>query len=97
MSVLYPWANLTNHFHIDHMFPKSQFTSKRIQKHGVPLTEVGFYMDNVNYLGNLQLLEELPNKEKNDSESIPKTGQLARENGVELIEGKAFEQLVGYK
>ena len=27
-----------------------------------------FYIDNVNYIGNLQLLEELPNKEKNNTE-----------------------------
>ena len=68
MSILYPWADLKNHFHIDHMFPKSLFTRKRIQKLGVPEEQVDFYMDNVNYIGNLQLLEELPNKEKNNTE-----------------------------
>ena len=68
MSILYPWADLKNHFHIDHMFPKSLFTRKRIQKLGVPDTQTDFYIDNVNYIGNLQLLEELPNKEKNNTE-----------------------------
>ena len=68
MSILYPWADLKNHFHIDHMFPKSLFTRKRIQKLGVPENQIDFYIDNVNYIGNLQLLEELPNKEKNNTE-----------------------------
>ena len=68
MSILYPWADLKNHFHIDHMFPKSLFTRKRIQKFGVPEDQIDFYIDNVNYIGNLQLLEELPNKEKNNTE-----------------------------
>ena len=68
LSVLYPWANLRNNFHIDHIFPKSRFTVKRLQRRGVPNESVDFYMDNVNYLGNLQLLEELPNKEKSSKE-----------------------------
>ena len=68
MSVLYPWADLKNNFHIDHMYPKSLFTQKRIEKLGVPQTKVGFYLENVNYLGNLQLLEALPNKEKSNAE-----------------------------
>ena len=68
MSILYPWADLKNHCHIDHMFPKSLFTRKRIQKLGVPDNQADFYIDNVNYIGNLQLLEELPNKEKNNTE-----------------------------
>lgn len=68
MSILYPWADLKNHFHIDHMFPKSLFTRKRIQKLGVPDNQADFYIDNVNYIGNLQLLEELPNKEKSNTE-----------------------------
>lgn len=68
MSVLYPWADLKNHFHIDHMFPKSLFTQKRLQKLGVSDENIGFYIDNVNHIGNLQLLEELPNKEKNNTE-----------------------------
>ncbi len=68
MSVLYPWADLKNHFHIDHIFPKSLFTKKRLKKLGVSEDKIDFYMDNVNYIGNLQLLEELPNKEKSNVE-----------------------------
>jgi len=68
LSVLYPWADLKNVFHIDHIYPKSQFTAKRLAKKGVPDTKIQFYLDNVNYLGNLQLLDGTLNKEKNDKE-----------------------------
>lgn len=68
LSILYPWANLKNNFHIDHMYPKSKFTAKKLSKKGVPESEIQFYIDNVNYLGNLQLLEQLPNIEKKDKD-----------------------------
>lgn len=67
MSILYPWANLKNNFHIDHIHPKVKFTKKTLKKYGVPEKQIEFYMKNFNYLANLQLLEEIPNKEKKDS------------------------------
>ena len=67
MSILYPWANLKNNFHIDHIHPKVKFTKKTLKKYGVPEKQIEFYMENFNYLANLQLLEEIPNKEKKDS------------------------------
>ncbi len=67
LSVLYPWADLKNVFHIDHIYPKSQFTERRLKK-GVASDAMEFYMNNVNYLGNLQLLDGTQNKEKNDSD-----------------------------
>lgn len=68
LSILYPWADFRNHFHLDHIFPKSRFTVKKLEKRGYSQEKIAFYMDNVNYLGNLQLLEEIPNKEKSDRE-----------------------------
>ena len=67
MSVLYPWANLKNNFNIDHIHPKTKFTKRQLEKYGIPEEEMEFYSTNYNFLGNLQLLEEIPNKEKNDS------------------------------
>lgn len=68
LSVLYPWADLKNVFHIDHIYPKSQFTERCLKKKGVASDAMEFYMNNVNYLGNLQLLDGTQNKEKNDSD-----------------------------
>lgn len=66
LSVLYPWADLKNNFHIDHMWPKSKFTAKKLEKRGIANKD--FYMDNVNFIGNLQLLESVPNIEKKDKD-----------------------------
>lgn len=64
MSILYPWANLKNNFHIDHIHPKTMFTRKKLKKAGVTEEDMDFYLANFNYLGNLQLLESTPNEEK---------------------------------
>ena len=68
LSILYPWANLMNNFNIDHIYPKSLFTYKKLEKKGIPEEKRQYFMDNVNYIGNLQLLEETSNKEKKDKE-----------------------------
>ena len=67
LSILYPWADFKNNFHIDHMYPKCYFTEKRLLKADVARNKIQFYLDNVNYIGNLQLLEATPNKEKNST------------------------------
>lgn len=83
LSVLYPWADLKNNFHIDHIYPKSKFTTKKLIKRGIPEDKVSYYIENVNYLGNLQLLEATPNEEKNNKdfdewlkEAFPNLDQL---------------------
>lgn len=68
LSVLYPWADLKNNFHIDHIYPKSKFTPKKLEKRGIPADSISYYLENVNYLGNLQLLEATPNEEKNNKD-----------------------------
>jgi len=65
MSILYPWADLRNRFHIDHIFPKSAFTAKRLKEKGVSENKLGEFIESHNYIGNLQLLEDIPNIEKN--------------------------------
>lgn len=68
MSIIYSWADLRNNFHIDHIFPKSSFTKVRLEKHGIPTPKTDYYLENYNYLGNLQLLESTPNIQKRDKE-----------------------------
>ena len=64
MSILYPWADMRNHFHIDHLYPKSKFTRKQLEKRGLTEEQIEFALKNYNYIGNLQLLEAIPNMEK---------------------------------
>jgi len=66
MSVLYPWADLHNLFHIDHIFPKAEFTQRKLRRRGIENTDD--FLDNFNYIGNLQLLEGLDNVSKNDKD-----------------------------
>lgn len=64
LSILYPWADLRHSFNVDHMFPKSVFTAKKLKAKGVPENKIDDFIANYNYIGNLQMLEEIPNIEK---------------------------------
>lgn len=66
MSILYPWADLKNNFHIDHIYPKSLFTKAKLKNFGVSADNIDEYIEDVDYIGNLQLLEGIPNIEKKD-------------------------------
>jgi hypothetical protein len=51
---------------MDHIFPKSFFKKSELRKRGIPEHKQEFYLENYNYIGNLQLLEGLPNEEKSN-------------------------------
>jgi uncharacterized protein with ParB-like and HNH nuclease domain len=68
LSFLYPTLDFRNRFHIDHIQPKSLFTSRKLKKRGVEPDEIETYINNYNYLPNLQFLEEIPNIEKKNAE-----------------------------
>ena len=65
LTLLFPSIDLrTHHFHIDHIFPKSRFTKARLRTEGVVDEKHDAYADCSNRVGNLQLLEGIPNVEK---------------------------------
>lgn len=64
LAFIYPTLDFRNKFHQDHIFPKKLFTAKRLKKRGIDEDDIEFYIDNYNYLANLQLLEGVPNQEK---------------------------------
>ncbi|MBQ3442868.1 MAG: DUF262 domain-containing protein [Selenomonadaceae bacterium] len=64
MSILYPHINLANNYHIDHIFPQSKFKKKFFTEKNI--TDIVFYMDNLNSFANLQLLPATQNQSKND-------------------------------
>ncbi|MGB8216188.1 MAG: DUF262 domain-containing protein [Candidatus Methanoperedens sp.] len=68
LALLYPSLDFKNKFHQDHIFPKSFFTKKRLLKKGIKEEKIEFYLDNFNYLANIQLLEGIPNEEKSDTD-----------------------------
>ena len=66
MSILYPWADMNNLFHVDHIFPKAEFTERKLRRRGI--IDITDFISNFNYIGNLQLLEGLDNTSKKDKD-----------------------------
>jgi hypothetical protein len=64
LSLLFPFVDLHNQFHIDHVYPISRFTALRLANAGVPEAKIEQYAELANSLGNLQLLEGALNVEK---------------------------------
>ena len=64
LAMLYPGLDMTQSFHIDHIFPRSLFTRARLERAGIGSDRVDAYLDAVDSLPNLQLLQGVPNIEK---------------------------------
>ena len=65
LALLFPFIDLrTHHFHLDHVFPKSHFTRRRLRSAGVGEKDIDGFVDCVDRVANLQLLEGVINNEK---------------------------------
>ena len=64
LSFLFPFIDLRNHFHIDHVFPTSRFTAKKLRGAGIPEEEHEDFQARRDELANLQLLGSELNNEK---------------------------------
>ncbi|MGN2349678.1 GmrSD restriction endonuclease domain-containing protein [Clostridium cagae] len=64
LAVLYPNLDYRNKFHVDHIFPKTFFTKKKLIKKGIDSSKISYYLENYNSMANLQLLEGIKNQEK---------------------------------
>jgi hypothetical protein len=64
LATLYPGRDLTQAFHVDHIFPRSLFTRAKLVKAGIETERMDEYMTKVDSLPNLQLLAGIPNIEK---------------------------------
>lgn len=65
LSLLYErtdWG--TTDYHIDHIFPKTEFTDKKLKKHSIPENKIQQYIEKKDSLANLQLLTSRENHEK---------------------------------
>jgi uncharacterized protein with ParB-like and HNH nuclease domain len=68
LAFIYPSLDFRNKFHQDHIFPKKLFTEKKLKKIGINKNDIEFYLENYNYLANIQLLEGVPNQEKSGTD-----------------------------
>lgn len=67
LSLLYPFVDVQNNrFHIDHVFPKSRFSSNLLRDANVPQAAIPDFQDRVDRLPNLQLLAGEENESKRD-------------------------------
>ena len=64
LSLIFRHLDLRQHFHIDHVFPKSRFTPAKLRDAGVDETDVAQFKDFSDQLPNLQLLEGHENQQK---------------------------------
>ncbi len=64
LSLLFPFVDLHNQFHVDHVFPISRFTAARLQRQGFDGAQAEVMARHADTLPNLQLLEGAINNEK---------------------------------
>lgn len=64
LALLFPFVDLRNQFHIDHVFPISRFSASKLRKAGVSEEKLEEFAAVANELPNLQLLEGAVNMEK---------------------------------
>ncbi len=65
LFLLYDFVDVTtNHFHIDHVFPRASMTPARLKQAGISEEKIPEYLARVNRLANLQLLEGSTNTSK---------------------------------
>lgn len=66
LAMLTPWLKYNQQFHIDHIFPRSRFNTKELRSRKIPEDQWHLWLDNVNDIGNLQLLQGPVNQSKSD-------------------------------
>lgn len=68
LSLLYPNLDYRNKFHMDHIFPQKFFKNSELNKRSIPKEHLETFIENQDYIGNLQLLEGIQNEEKSAQE-----------------------------
>ncbi|WP_419856219.1 DUF262 domain-containing protein [Candidatus Poriferisodalis sp.] len=64
LSLIFPFVDLNDHFHLDHVFPKHAFGSQNLRDAGLPWELHAEYQSKCDRLANLQLLQGRINSEK---------------------------------
>ena len=68
LSLLYPNFDFSNGFHVDHVYPRSKMTERRLLAQDVIPEDARAWPDMRDNLANLQLLQGGPNKSKSNSD-----------------------------
>lgn len=57
LSLIFPEVDLTNHYHVDHIFPTSRFTPRQLREASVQEDRIDNFIERKDGLANLQLLK----------------------------------------
>ena len=68
LSLLYPHFDFSNGFHVDHIYPKSKMTERRLLANKVAPEDAHEWPSMRDNFANLQLLQGGPNKAKSDAD-----------------------------
>jgi hypothetical protein len=66
LTLLFPFVDTRNQFHIDHVFPTAAFHARKLKQLGLSEEDIVRLQDNKDRLPNLQLLQGSDNQSKND-------------------------------
>jgi hypothetical protein len=83
LSLLFPFVDFHNQFHIDHVFPISRFSRPQLLKAGFQEDEIAMLAQHSNELPNLQLLEGAINNEKRAMMPAAWLGKLQADSAVQ--------------
>ncbi len=76
LTLLFPFVDTgTNHFHIDHIFPKSAFHTNALRRAGMDDAAIADAQTKKEQMPNLQLLPGIPNQEKGAMPPLQWLGQ----------------------
>lgn len=67
LAMMYPKLDFKNHFHEDHIFPKSKMSLRELKNHGIKKEDFSFYEQNKDKIPNLQLMDGPENEEKSST------------------------------
>ena len=91
LALLFPDFDLTNKFHVDHVFPQARFTVPQFRKAKVAEEHWQDYKDRRDRVANLQFLTESENLEK--GAKLPALWLLKHRRGHELGKGGDLHDL----
>ena len=66
LTLLYPFIDLQNQFHVDHVYPKAKFRKQLLLKEGLTEEQIELMQEQRDRIANLQLLDGTVNIEKQD-------------------------------
>ena len=80
LTLLFPFVDTKNQFHIDHIFPSAAFHARKLKHMGLSEEEISHLQDIKDRLPNLQLLGGADNQSKNDQMPAKWIAEMFKKN-----------------